>query len=264
MKGAPGLVVALLLGVLGLAMNFLYLRSKASQVESLSFIGVRQGTVIKAGDMFEEFMFEEVRIPKMHAGNLLNYVYQYKELPLVVKTRAAHDYREHELLSRREARTPPPELKLGRGQLLVWVGVDTSNFVPDLINPGDRVSFMLSVPHSQLPTPAIRPDEDGPLPGGSSGGSSGGSPPASLMDGDAKRLGPFVVAAIGSRIASHDLARANQLGATGGNVIGIYAPYTGDDDNPILDAKTTQLLELLRKHPNLKAGVILHPRVEKN
>ena len=39
MKGAPGLIVALLLGVLGMALNFLYLRSKAATVESLTFVG---------------------------------------------------------------------------------------------------------------------------------------------------------------------------------------------------------------------------------
>lgn len=256
MKGAPGLIVALLLGVLGVAMNYLYLHSKASQVESLSFLGVREGTTIKAGDLLEDHMFEEVRIPKLHAGNLVNYVYQFKELPLVVKTRATHNYREHELLSRSEARTPPPELKLGRGQLLVWVGVDTSNFVPDLLNPGDRVSFMLSVPRTQQPTPAARVDDNAEL-------SSDPVASAPILDNDTRRLGPFTVAAIGSRIASHDLARANQLGSTGGNVIGIYAPYSGDDDNPILDAKTTELLAFVRKHPNVKAGVMLHPRTEK-
>ncbi|MBM4004232.1 MAG: hypothetical protein FJ295_13250 [Planctomycetes bacterium] len=263
MKGAPGLVVAILLGLLGLALNFLYLRSKAAQVESLSFVGVREGVTIRVGDEFREEMFEEVRIPKSHAGNLVNYVYQYKDIPLIVRTRAAHDYREHELLSLNEARTPPPELKLSRGQLLMWVGVDSSSFVPDLLNPGDRVSFLLSAPRGPTPASVLDrdPAADGPSP---SGGVAGGLSSGATVDGESKRLGPFVVAAIGSRIASQDLARANQLGSSGAGVIGIYAPYTGDEDNPILEPKAMQLLEMLRKHPNMRASVLLHPRGDRN
>lgn len=256
MKGAPGLIVALLLGVLGMALNFLYLRSKAATVESLTFVGVREGIGIKAGDVFGESMFDQVRIPRVHAGNLVNYIYQWKELPLVIGTRAARDYRERELLSRSEVRTPPAELKLTRGKLLVWVGVDTSSFVPDLVNPGDLVSFVISAPKT-APTAALQPVPEG---------TADSERPAVVRDpqGESTRLGPFEVAAIGNRIAAYDLARANQLGASGGNVIGIYAPYSGDDDNPILDPKATQLLDLLRKYSNTRAGVILHPRRERN
>lgn len=105
------------------------------------------------------------------------------------------------------------------------------------------------------------PAADGPSP---SGGVAGGLSSGATVDGESKRLGPFVVAAIGSRIASQDLARANQLGSSGAGVIGIYAPYTGDEDNPILEPKAMQLLEMLRKHPNMRASVLLHPRGDRN
>ena len=46
MKGAPGLIVALLFGGLGVALNYLYLYNKGKDVESISFLGVREGTTI--------------------------------------------------------------------------------------------------------------------------------------------------------------------------------------------------------------------------
>ena len=74
MKGLTGLIVALVLGVLAVALNWFYLESKTKNFESIEFLGIKSTdsseVVINSGDTFKESHFEKVTIPAAHARDL--------------------------------------------------------------------------------------------------------------------------------------------------------------------------------------------------
>src|SRR5262245_4162946 len=129
MKGAPGLIVAALLGVLGVALNWLYLNNKQADLESLSFLGVREGAAIAIGNTFKESDFVQVKIPITQARGLEHFVYLFRDLHLIVGTHATRAYQGGDLVWLADYRTPPSELKLGPKEMLMWVNVDTTSFV---------------------------------------------------------------------------------------------------------------------------------------
>lgn len=255
MKGPMGLIVAALLGVLGVALNWLYLQSKAAQVENVSFLGVRPDNKIEIGQLLREADFVEVKIPKNNARGLEQFVYLYKDLNLIIGIHATRTYKGGELVYLEHYRTPPTELRLDRHrELLMWVNVDSSSFVPEQVDPGDKISFLIPKVHG--PTPAARPivndDTNEPAP----------QPvPTVNASGDGELIGPFTVATIGNRLGSYAIAKANQNVSVGGNIIGIAVENIGNADSPKLEPKAARLAALLEANPSMRARVLLNKPV---
>lgn len=253
MKGAAGIVVALLLGLLGASLNYVYLDNKTRHVKTVSFIGLRDEARLRPGDPLKEEDLEEVRIPEMHVGNLKKYVYLWQDLETVKGIRAIRPYQGGELLRREDYRTPPPELKLAKGQLLVWVPVDNRSFVPDLVNPGDKVTF--TVPTLRGPTPAVRPAA------GDDPANPGESPVAPRVEApNLELVGPFVIAAVGSRLGSSEVSKAVIGRSVNDFELGIFVKNEGTDSDPRMEAKALRLIELSRRVGNQGVGIVLHPR----
>ena len=266
MKGAAGLVVALLLGMLGAALNYVYLDNKTRQVKSVSFIGVRDDVKIRPGDQLKDTDLIEVRIPEMHVGNLKTFVYLWQDRETVQGIRAIRPYQGGELLRREDYRTPPPELKLGKGQMLVWIAVDSRAFVPDLVNPGDKVTFLLPALRGG-PTPApvnqqLKPEDPNDPTGAPAPTAPGIAPAGPVGGGGVEALGPFVIAAVGNRLGSAEVSRAT-IGRTVSDFeLGIYVKNEGTDLAPMIEARAMRLIELSRRSGNQGIGVALHPRTE--
>lgn len=259
MKGAAGLIVALLLGLLGAALNFVYLTNKTRQVKTVSFIGIKPDTRLRVGDALKEGDLVEVRIPEMHAGNLKEFVFLWQDLETVKGIRAIHPYLGGELLRREDYRTPPPELKLNRGQLLVWVAVDNRSFVPDLVNPRDRVTFVV---------PTVRPGTAGVAAPNPNTAAAGNNPLGTAASSDpaanpsVEMIGPFEVAAVGNRLGSAEVSRASSGRGGSEFELGIVVKNDGTESAPRMDAKAMRLIELSRRVGSQGLGILLHPRGE--
>lgn len=251
MKGPVGLIVALLLGVLGAALNWVYLESKTRQVRSVSFLGLREGAALRQGEEVQDADLVEVRIPEMHAGQLKEFVFLYDDRETLRGFRSNRAYQGGELLRREDFRTPPAKLKLGKGQLLLWITVDSRSFVPDLVNPDDRVTFLVPTAARAAPTPAADPGD-------------GSVPPASapLTATGVETIGPFVVAAVGGRLGSAEVSRATRGRGTNDYELGIYVKNEGTEAEPRLESKAARLAEASRRAANQGIGVLLHPAGE--
>ena len=84
MKGSIGLIIAAGLGLLAVAVNWVYLSQKTEGSGSVAFIGVRDGVTIKVGDLIKKDQLVRVPVPKKQADQLKKFVYLYDEINTVV------------------------------------------------------------------------------------------------------------------------------------------------------------------------------------
>jgi hypothetical protein len=213
MKGMQGLLVAGLLGLLGVALNWIYLQGKTKDVASLRFLGIRADGGIQPGEIIREDQLEAVPIPERHAGNLKDYVYLYEERGTVVGITATRSYAAGDLLFRQDYRTPPAQLKLGPDEKLIWIPVNSSSFVPELIDPGDRIEFIIPIYQNQ-PLPPAGEDNVAAVP--------------VQRVVRTETIGPFRVGSLGSRLASREVARGNRLSPSQERLIGIMVNQKDD------------------------------------
>jgi len=248
MKGSQGLIVAVLLGVFGLALNYLYLRDRTKGVEMISFVGIKTDTTINPGDLLKEEHLVEVKIPAINVydgrkrddpADLRKFVYQYKDIDTVKGIRAARPYRGGELVFFADYRTAPRELDLNEGEQLIWVRV-ASAFVPDLVNPGDEISFIL---------PAEDSEDDEPTPAG------GAVPAAKEPAAEPAEIGPFVVGSLGNRLASRDVMKGSGVSPSQQNDIGLVVE-TGKESH----TRAKNLLVRLEKTNRRVLGISLVSR----
>jgi hypothetical protein len=178
MKGMVGLIIAAGLGLLAVALNWVYLTQKTEGTNSVSFIGVRQGVTIKAGDYIKESQIVEVKIPENHAKSLKKLAYSYRDIKSVVNMfPVARTLVGGDLVLHQDYRTAPVELKYqGDYNATIVVPIDTSRVVTALIDPGDQIYF--------IAPKLAKPDQ-----------------------GQDDLIGPFTVAAVGSRLGSRQAAR---------------------------------------------------------
>ncbi len=202
MKGLTGIIVAAIFGVLGAALNWFYLANKATQLETIAFLGVREGANLQPGTEFQSSHFVPVRIPKALARDLEDFVYLYQDLPTLEHVRATKAYAGGELLFKQDYRTPATDLELRPDEVLVTVTV--ANRSP-LIQPNDRISFSIS---------------------------QGGS------DETQELIGPFRVAAIGNQIGNRDVMQAHRIQPVQSNQIGIVCRL----ENGVLEPKARTLM----------------------
>lgn len=235
MKGAQGLIVAAILGSLGVVLNWLYLDAKTRNTESVSFIGIQDGVTINPGEVFEESHLVAVPIPAANASVDKDFVYLWDARNTIVGTKATRRYEGGNLVYRQDYRTPPAELKLAEDERLIWITVDSRSFVPALVDPGAEISFIVPTTASTGPKEAI------PLK-------------------QTEMIGPFRVGSLGNRLGSLEVHQASHKALVQERQVGIIVKVEGNK----LEAKALKLLEIVGKSGHESIGVSLHPRGEKS
>jgi Flp pilus assembly protein CpaB len=243
-----GLIIAVVLGVVGAAVNFWYLTSKAANFEKVAFLGIHRDASIKRGETFREDHFAAIEIPKTAvSAQLSESALKFADRTTVVGMKATRDYAGGEMVLEDQLRTPPAELVFtDPKERVMWVPVDTRTFVPALVRPGDYVSFL--VPKGHIMPAALPP------PGENGDGETTPQAPPPLSD--TELVGPFKVLSVGNRLGSSDVFKAAGMPQQQENVLSISVRADGNQ----LDPKAKKLWDLLQAGGFRQAGVILHPR----
>jgi hypothetical protein len=247
MKGVPGLLIAVGLGIVGAFCNWMYLAQMGKDMQTQDFIAVGENVRINAGDKFAEGHFMKVSIPGNNLGNLDKVAVKWSERATVVGQPATKSYSPEEILLWHDLRTPPElDIKklLSADEYAMWIPVDTRTFVPALVNAGDNVSFIVPRVGSAFPTPAV---EDGTEPG-----------KAAPMT---ETIGPFRILALGNRLGSPEVLRATGQTASQENVMAVAVRVVGKDQfgQDQFDEKGQKLLDTLRLTNFQQCQIILHP-----
>lgn len=250
------LAAAAVLGIIGAAVNLLYLREQAGHFEKVEFIGIAQGATIMPGDHFIADKLVPVPVPKAALGELPQFAVLWSERQTVIGMPALKAYTRGELILRSDLRTPPSGLALTReDERAIFIPVDTRTFVPSLVTPGDMVSFYIT--DAPAPTLAAPPD---------AGGDSILAEPETVKPTPASRattksevIGPFRVLSLGNRLGSAEVHKASGISQLQENVISIAVRFQGEQFEP----KADKLLKRLQSSSFRQAGVVLHPRSNK-
>jgi hypothetical protein len=245
MKGVPGLLIAVGLGIAGAFCNWLYLAQKGQALERVEFIGIDEGTRINPGDKFSEGHFHPISIPRIAVGNLDKAPFQWNELQTVIGMAATKTYSPGEILLRQDLRTPPQnDVKklLAPDERVIWIPVDTRTFVSSLVSAGDQISFL--VPRGA----------GSPAPAAAEGESGGATPPP----GASEMIGPFRILALGNRLGSREVLSAAGATASQENVMAVAVKIVAGT----LDERGQQLSDLLRQTNFQQVQVLLHPAAE--
>ena len=259
MKGVQGLIIAAILGVFGGALNWVYLQQKTQSFKTRQFVGIKPGATLIPGDLIKEEHLEMVPVPAGREGDLAQFAYLWETRKTVAGIRATRKYTGGELVFRTDYTPPPPDLKLAENQRLIWITVDSRTFVPDLVDPGDEITFL--VPTAAAPTPApLRPAVDPALNPDPAAGGAENPAPLDRLDRlpteGTELIGPFVVGSLGNRLGSIDVMKANRLAQSNERQVGIMVTVKGTK----LDENAMKLLDRLRKVNYTNIGVALHKK----
>lgn len=216
MKGAPGIILAVFLGLVGAVLNWVYLENKTKGAAVVAFLGIKDGVQIRPGQQFRSSNFVEVEIPERQARTLKAFVYLYEDRATLVNASATQEYAGGELVFRADYRTPPAELKLEPTEEMFFVAVDSREFVPSLVNPGDQVYFEIPVLTEQ---PIRTPGEPPPA----------RTDAAAAVTG-AERIGPFRIKSLGDRLGSVDVMKATRRAPVQERQIGIVIDTTKPEE----------------------------------
>jgi hypothetical protein len=258
-KGATGIILAVFLGALAMMFNYAYLNSELSNIKTVSLVGIAPGMHLEPGEPLREDQLQEVRVPSANAGSLQQAAYLYEDRKSIIGMKATRAYDAGDIILRRDYRTPPAELKLAQDQRLIWIPVDSRSFVPELVNPGDDVTFI-------VPTVSVgsRPANVDPDTGEETEPTAPRVAPSSQPQvtlGPDDQFGPFRVGSVGSRLASNAVAQAVKATTFQDRQIGIVVrvdPRTqrlSDKEGAVL-----KLLEKLQRNDYRHVSIILHPR----
>jgi hypothetical protein len=237
MKGLPGLMIAAGLGVVGAVCNWFYVSKQARDYEKVAFVTIRSDAQINVGDRFKSDHFDKVDIPKKNVGNLDQVAVTWNDAATAIGVPAARSFRGGELLLRQDLTTPAQRdlsQLLGPNEVLRWVPVDPRSFVPEHVNPGDQVSFIVPVLPGGQPTPA---------------GNS-----QNLAAAPTQIVGPFEILALGTRKGRREILRAAGESSGQENLVGVRVQIV----NGALEAKAVQLFAVLQQTGNKGVGVMLH------
>ncbi len=252
MKGAPGIVIALILGLLAAVLNWVYLESKTRDVDSVAFLGIAAER-IEPGHVFQrsDFVPEGVKIPRRNAGDLKKFVFLHEDLDTIVGTSATRRYEAGQFFYREDYITPSPELVLEKDEILFWVSVDPRAVVSELIVPGDKLSFHFP----NLTASVLRPPE--PVGGDvGDGGELAPLPAAPLGPTSIETIGPFRVKTLGNRMGRVEVMRAGRRSPSQEQKIGIVIDQTDPEEL----ARFDKLRERVLTGDYRNVGVSLHSR----
>ena len=202
---------------------------------------IGENVKINVGDKFKEGDFMPVKIPRMNVGNLDTVAVHWQDRNTIYGEPATKSYSPNEILFQKQIRTPPEmDVKklLAADERAMWIQVDTRTFVPQLVNAGDNVSFVVPRMGGSFPTPA-------------EGGDAGGEKPASSTE----LVGPFRILALGNRLGSQSVQIASGTMPSQENVITVAVKIIDGDFEP----KTQRLLEVMKMTNNQQLQVVLHP-----
>jgi len=243
MKGVPGILIAVGLGIAGAICNWFYLERLAGQEAKEQFIGIKAGTQLNAGEVIRAEHVIPVGIPKSSLGNLDQVAPLWKFRDAVIGLPTNRSFRGGELVLQDDVKTPAQRdlnEKLGPDEVAIWIPVDPRTFNPSRVNPEDEVSFIVprSAPNSPPPI-----DENEPAGNVQSGGTS-------------EIIGPFRILEIGSRTGRPEVQKA--AGARGGNEtsITVVAKMVGGK----LEAKAQRITDIVRTTRSQGLQVMLHPK----
>lgn len=247
MKGVPGLIVSVVLGLVGAFCGWFYLAQEAKQMEMVEFIGIADNVQINPGDRFKPEHLISVKIPRYNVGNLEKAAPLYRDISTVVGKSAIRSHLAGEILLYQDLRTAPAmtlaEL-LGENEVARSITVDTRTFVPPLVVAGrDYVSFIVPGPLRAGPTPT---PVDGTLGAAAAVGAA--------ATGDLEVLGPFRVIGLGNRLGSSETLRAAGVSQVQENVMTIGLKFENgkfDDMGRKLEAATQRI-------GNQPLGVLVH------
>jgi hypothetical protein len=245
MKGVPGLLIAVGLGIAGAFCNWLYLAAKGHDLDMVDFIGISENAKINPGDKFNETQFIKISIPANAVGNLDKDAFLWSNIPTVVGVAATKSYSPGEILLRQDVRTPPEmdiKRQLAADERVKWIPVDTRTFVPALVNAGDNVSFIVPRLTTAGPPPPSDADDDGDK-----------RPPRST-----ETIGPFRILALGNRLGSQEVLRASGMTASQESTMAIAVKFVNGE----FDEKAQRLIDLLFLTNFQQVQVILHPSPE--
>jgi hypothetical protein len=243
MKGVPGLMIAVGLGIVGAFCNWMYLAQMGKDLQLQDFVGINENVKINAGDKFTEVHFMKVSVPGNNVGNLDKVAVKWSDRATVVGLPATKSYSLGEILFWHDLRTPPNlDIKklLAADEMAVWIPVDSRTFVPALVNAGDNVSFIIPRVGGTFPTPAEDPSAAGKV--------------ASMTE----TIGPFRILALGNRLGSPEVLRASGQTPSQENVMAVAVKYVAGE----FDEKGQKLLDTLRLTNFQQCQVILHPSPE--
>jgi hypothetical protein len=238
MKGAQGLIIAAFFGLLGIALNWVYLQNKLRDAETVQFLGIKDGESIKTGDLIQEADLVPVPVPEFNAKKLRTFVYLWEDRNTIAGTRSTRTLEGGELFTRYDYRTPPPELKLKPDERLMWVTVSNSGFVPSLLNPGDQITFIIPTP--QKPAAA-------------------GQNPAVSTVNSYQEVGPFTIKTLGNRLGTADIMRSQHIAQVQERDIGIIIKL---DEHGKKEQRAQTLLDLLSRSNRRDVGIQLDQRAQ--
>ena len=257
MKNWIGLLIAISLGLVACLLNWSYLDRKSKEIEVVSFLAIAEDVRLKAGDPFLDEHFTRVDIPRKNVGVLPESAVLFKDRQTVVSMKALHDYRGGEIILRQELKTPPVEFKLGGNELAIWIPVNSATFVPELVKPGDSVSFVVPNPNTvfrEIQMNEQNREQVGP--------EFSSVPPDQRKfeqvggDGKSELVGPFRVLSLGDRLGSHEVNVAVKGSRARENVMGIAVEKRGEG----IDPKAEKLVRWMAQPDFRQAAVVLHPR----
>ena len=239
-KGVPGLLIALGIGIIGGFLNLMYLSAKGRELDMVHFIAVADGTKINVGDKFKESDFMKVSIPKNAVGNLDTVAVHWQDLNTLIGEPATKSYSQNEILLQKQIRTPPEmDIKkmLAADERVLWIPIDSRTFVAQLVNAGDNVSFLAPRMGEGFPTPAD--------------GTDGGAKGSASME----IIGPFRILALGNRLGSQEVQKASGISASQENVLAVAVKIANGEFEP----KAQRVLDVLRMTNFQQVQIILHP-----
>src|SRR5436190_319272 len=107
MKGVPGLLLAIGLGIAGAFASWFYLAQKSRELDQVEFLAIAPEREINTGHLFTKDDFVPVPIPRQNVGSLERVAMKYNMLSTVTNTRARRTYAPLELFMNRDTSTPP-------------------------------------------------------------------------------------------------------------------------------------------------------------
>lgn len=236
MRGLPGLIIAVALGIIGAICNWAYLARQASRMEKVSFVALRSDAQLNLGDRFRDQHLTKVEIPRDNLGNLNEVAIFWKDKPSIVGMAATKAYRGNEILLWQDLKTPSVRdfsHLLAKNEVARWVPVDSKTFVAERISPGNLISFIFPRTNRQV--------------------AAGNSKTPVVQTAGSTIVGPFRILSLGARTGDRDPRQAYSRSGGQESLIGISVKVTDGQ----LEAEAERLFQVLGENA-VPPQVLLH------